>query len=110
MSLGAGSLPRGLQFVFAEYGGQDHSARRLRLHAPYLRFEMQSQYLWDFVRLGIEPSLRAPSQRVRSPLPLSRIEGRSKSRGRPRAKARESSPSEAPVAYHLSLVKALPIQ
>src|SRR5574341_2249265 len=108
MSPGAGSLPRGLQRAVADCGAPDYPARRLRLNAPYSRFEMQSQYLWDFVRLGIGPSLRALLQRVRSPLPCSRIEGRSKSRRRPRGRAWEWSPSEAPVAYHLSLGKELP--
>ena len=63
---------------------------------------MQSQYPWDLVRLGIEASLRTPLRRVPSLLTLARCPGWSKSRGRPRGRAWERSPSEAPVVFRLA--------
>ena len=63
--------------------------------------ECSLNILGTLVRLGIEASLRTPLRRVPSLLTLVRCPGWLKSRGRPRGRAWERSPSEAPVVFRL---------
>ena len=88
--------------MFGEQQRRRSPARGLRQHGPCLRLGTRSQYPWDLVRLGIEAPLRTPLRRVPPLLTLVCCPGWLKSRGRPRGRAWERSPSKGPVVCRLS--------